>query len=87
MSEDRECLNAIQRLYEFLDHELDEADADAIRAHLDACEPCFDAFGVEEALRAIVKRSCAAKAPDTLRMRVVTHISSTVIYTEGDQPV
>ena len=28
-----ECAIALERLYQFLDHELDDADADAIRAH------------------------------------------------------
>ncbi len=76
---DRECAMALQRLYEFLDHELVDADSDAIRAHLDACEPCFEAYGVEEHIRSIVKRCCMVeRAPETLRVRV-TQITATVV--------
>lgn len=76
---DRECALALQRLYEFLDHELADADADAIRAHLDACEPCFDAYGVEEHIRSLVKRCCTEpRAPESLRFRV-TEITTTVV--------
>ena len=76
---DRECAMALQRLYEFLDHELADADADAIRAHLDACEPCLDAYGVEEHIRTLVKRCCTGeRAPETLRVRV-TQITATVV--------
>ena len=80
---DRDCAMALERLYEFLDRELAEADADAIRAHLDACEPCLDRYGAEEHIRALVKRCCTgSRAPETLRVRV-TAISTTIIVTEG----
>jgi len=81
---DRDCAAAIERLYEFLDHELADADADAIRAHLDACEPCLDAFGVEEHIRARLKRCCGeSRAPDTLRVRVTQVTTMTVIVRES----
>ncbi|MFT3862536.1 mycothiol system anti-sigma-R factor [Micropruina sp.] len=75
-----ECTLALQRLYQFLDNELDEADADAIRAHLQACEPCLDAYGVEEHVRSLVKRCCAgSRAPDGLRVRVTQVTALTVV--------
>jgi anti-sigma factor (TIGR02949 family) len=77
---DRDCAVALERLYEFLDHELADADADAIRAHLDACEPCLDAYGVEEHIRSLVKRCCTGtRAPDALRVRVTQVTTMTVI--------
>lgn len=80
MSDRDDCVNALARLYEFLDHEVTEAEADEIRLHLDACEPCLDCFGVEEAVRSIVKRSCTGqRAPESLRLRVVTQITSYTI--------
>ncbi|MBK8459670.1 MAG: mycothiol system anti-sigma-R factor [Micropruina sp.] len=78
MSDHGDCSKALTSLYEFLDHEMTDVDADLIRAHLDACEPCLDAFAVEEALRAVVRRSCAEHAPETLRWRV-SQITTTVI--------
>ena len=75
-----DCSAALDRLYRFLDNELDDADADTIRAHLEACEPCLDRFGVEEHIRAMVRRCCtASRAPDTLRVRVTQVITMTVI--------
>ena len=75
-----DCSAALTRLYQFLDNELDDADADTIRAHLAACEPCLDRFGVEEHIRALVKRCCtASRAPDTLRVRVTQVTTMTVI--------
>ena len=77
---DRDCAVALERLYEFLDHELADADADATRAHLDACEPCLDAYGVEEHIRSLVKRCCTGtRAPDALRVRVTQVTAMTVI--------
>ena len=34
-----ECWHTLNRVYEFLDHELDDASGDQIREHLAACEP------------------------------------------------
>ena len=77
---DRECAVALERLYEFLDHELADADADAVRAHLEACEPCLDAYDVEEHVRALVRRCCTGpRAPERLRVRVTQVTTTTTI--------
>lgn len=77
---EHECAEALARLYEFFDNELAEADADAIRAHLDACEPCLAEFGVEEHIRTLVKRCCTSeRAPDTLRVRVTEVTTMSVV--------
>lgn len=68
-----DCAKALARLYEFLDHELEAADADEVRAHLAACEPCMDRFDAEEALRRLVKRGCGGEvAPEHVRARVIS---------------
>ncbi|MFT4216113.1 MAG: mycothiol system anti-sigma-R factor [Micropruina sp.] len=78
-----DCAAALTRLYEFFDNELCEADADTIRAHLAACEPCLDRFGTEEHVRALVKRCCtSARAPETLRVRVTQVTTMTVVLRE-----
>ncbi len=78
-----DCSAALARLYEFLDNELDNADADTIRAHLAACEPCLDRFDAEEQVRALVKRCCTStRAPETLRVRVTQVITMTVVTRE-----
>ncbi len=42
-----DCEHVLERVYEFLDNELDSASGDAIRHHLAQCEPCLDRFDVE----------------------------------------
>ena len=42
-----ECQHVLDRVYEFLDNEVDTATGDEIRAHLTECEPCLDRFDVE----------------------------------------
>jgi mycothiol system anti-sigma-R factor len=67
-----ECEHVLDRVYEFLDHELDSASSDEIRAHLVGCEPCLDRYDVEQAVKALVNRSCGGdKAPSHLRTKVM----------------
>ncbi len=65
-----DCSEAIARLFEFLDHEIDELTGDRIRRHLADCEPCLAEYDVEDHVRAIVKRSCAESAPTSLHLRI-----------------
>lgn len=68
---DHDCRNVLARVHEFLDHELSEDDADHIRAHLQACEPCMDEFDIQQAMKSLVKRSCTADpAPQELRAKI-----------------
>ena len=75
-----DCREVLAHLYEFHDRELTEQEADEIREHLLACEPCLDAFQVEDALRALIRKCCSqARAPESLRVRVVASFTRTVI--------
>lgn len=70
------CMQAKEQLNSFLDKELAEPDADVVRQHLQACEPCMDDFEVQLAIRDLLRRCCCSqRAPETLRMRVVTQIT------------
>lgn len=80
---DHDCSDVLRKLYAFHDHELNDAEADEIREHLLACEPCLDRFQVEEAMRVLIRRCCSGeKASDELRMRVRASWTRTVIVTE-----
>jgi anti-sigma factor (TIGR02949 family) len=71
-----DCEQVLERMYEFLDHELDTATGDAIRQHLAACEPCLDRFDVEQALRTLVRHRCGGDvAPSHLRQKIVTQLT------------
>ena len=73
-----ECQHVLDRIYEFLDHEVDTATGDEIRAHLSDCEPCLDRFDVEQAVKSMVKRCCGNdKAPDRLRVSIMSSITVT----------
>ena len=76
-SADPECAHALDRIYEFLDQELDSASGDAIRAHLAACEPCLDRFDVEQAVKTLVHRTCGGEqAPSHLRAKVLSQLGN-----------
>jgi len=71
-----ECEQVLHRVYEFLDHELDEASGDTIRQHLADCEPCMDYFDVEQAVKSLVNRCCGNDlAPDYLRAKVLSRLA------------
>ncbi|WP_375432256.1 mycothiol system anti-sigma-R factor [uncultured Friedmanniella sp.] len=71
-----DCEHMLDRVYQFLDHELDTASSDEIRQHLVACEPCLDRYDVEQAVKALVNRCCGGdKAPNELRSKVMTRLS------------
>jgi anti-sigma factor (TIGR02949 family) len=81
--ESEDCTDVLKHLYAFHDKELTAAEADEIREHLMACEPCLDHYQVEDAMRLLIRRCCsAAKAPDDLRLRVRATYSHTVVITE-----
>ncbi|MDT0164680.1 mycothiol system anti-sigma-R factor [Actinotalea sp. AC32] len=65
-----DCGEALERLFEFLDHEIHEADGDRIRQHLADCEPCLAEYDVEDHLKRLVKRSCHDQAPEQLHVRI-----------------
>ena len=70
------CEQVLERMYEFLDNELDTATGDAIRHHLAACEPCLDRFDVELAVRTLVRRCCGDEvAPSHLRSKIVSQLT------------
>jgi len=72
-----ECHNVVERVWEFLDHELDEASAEAIRQHLVGCEPCLDTFDMEQALKSLVHRHCGGDiAPSHLRAKIITQLTT-----------
>ena len=59
------CQEAIATLYTFLDGELTTDRRETIQRHLDDCSPCFEAFGFEAELKAVIARNCRDEVPDT----------------------
>lgn len=70
-----DCTEALERLSEFLDAELEDADGDRIREHLADCEPCLAEFDIEDHIKKLVRRSCRESAPLELHMRIRTQLT------------
>ncbi|MGL5405619.1 MAG: mycothiol system anti-sigma-R factor [Propionibacteriaceae bacterium] len=73
MNDDQDpCLKAAALMHAFMDAELDEATAEIVRYHLDACESCLDGYDLEVIVRDTIQRCCKEEAPDSLRQRIVS---------------
>ena len=68
------CQEILQRVYVFIDSELEDADQATIQRHIDACGPCLRAVDLERMVKALVARSCVERAPVELRQRVMFSI-------------
>jgi mycothiol system anti-sigma-R factor len=69
------CTEVLDRVYSYLDGELGDDGKAKIRQHLDECGPCLREYGLEEAVKRLVHKSCGHDAvPDGLRIKVLTRI-------------
>ena len=68
------CSEVLDKVYLYLDGEADSHDEEHVRIHLDECAPCLRKYGLEQAVKALVARSCAELAPVDLRDRVLARI-------------
>lgn len=64
------CNEATENLYSYLDQELDDATAAAVRDHLEACGGCCDGFDFERRLKQIVHDHLSEEMPSGLVDRV-----------------
>ncbi|GAA1718203.1 mycothiol system anti-sigma-R factor [Propioniferax innocua] len=79
-----DCRKALERMNQFLDQELCDADAQEIREHLAACEPCLDDFDADQVLKQLVHRCCSeSRAPDELRDRIRTSLARPALDSDG----
>lgn len=66
-----DCTTAIDQLYEYLDGQCGEVDAQTIKSHIDGCSPCLDAFDFHAELQDMVQSRCQSEMPDGLRAKVL----------------
>jgi mycothiol system anti-sigma-R factor len=65
------CEETLEKLWQYLDRELDGGSSSEFQRHLEHCRQCFSKVEFEQRLRAIVRRSCAGEqAPPELRERL-----------------
>ena len=65
-----DCQEVLDDLERYLDGELPASRLTRISAHLADCYPCTNRASFEDQLRAIVRRGCADRAPESLVRRV-----------------
>ena len=73
---DKDCSEVLDRVFYFIDNELEDADYTEIQQHLDECGPCLQKYDLERTVKALVARSCSEHAPETLREKVLLRIRS-----------
>lgn len=71
-----DCSEAIDRLYAYLDGELDAPRVAEVRAHLEHCSPCLEAFDFEAELRKVVVSRCAEEVPAEVHLRILAALES-----------
>ena len=81
------CSEVLDRVYEFIDGELDGERRHQIKHHLDECGPCLQKYDLERTVKALVQRSCHEHAPETLRDKVLLRIRQVQVEITTDTRV
>ncbi len=78
------CSEVLEAVYLYLDGEQDAGHREKVRIHLDECAPCLRQYGLEQAVKSLVARSCGSDhAPTDLKDRVLMRIQQ--VRVEIDQ--
>lgn len=67
---DIECEDAIRRIFEYVDDELDDLSHSELEHHLHHCRSCLSRADFEKALKNRVHETGGEKAPDTLYKKI-----------------
>ena len=81
MSDD--CADFLERIVYLLDNELEETECTEVRVHIESCNPCLERYDVQRTIKALVARSCAERAPDSLRARVLVQLREVQVRYES----
>jgi mycothiol system anti-sigma-R factor len=71
---DTDCSEVLERMFFFIDNELQTADRTVIVRHLEECGPCLAKYDLERTVKLLVQRSCTEHAPQGLRDKVLLRI-------------
>ncbi|MCC5579562.1 MULTISPECIES: mycothiol system anti-sigma-R factor [Microtetraspora] len=73
---DTDCGEVLDRVYSYLDGELDDVRRADIRQHLDECGPCLEEYGLEKVVKQLVAKHCGCDpVPDDLRTKILARIA------------
>jgi anti-sigma factor (TIGR02949 family) len=77
-----QCQAAVRRLTEYLSHELQPQEQEAVEQHLHECRGCFARFHFEETLlRTIHDRLLEVHTPAGLRARIMADLTVAEVET------
>jgi mycothiol system anti-sigma-R factor len=70
------CRETLQKVYLYMDGEiLSVEERRTIRIHLEECAPCYERYGVDEQVKALVARiSVGCRCPEELRSKLTRMI-------------
>ncbi|POX39985.1 mycothiol system anti-sigma-R factor [Streptomyces sp. Ru73] len=70
-----DCSEVLDHLYEYLDREMPDGECTKFEEHFDECSPCLEKYGLEQAVKKLVKRCCGHDdVPADLRSKVMGRI-------------
>ena len=73
---DLDCEVVLERVYDYLDGEMDAEEAAQFRVHLQECAPCLGQYDLDVVMKALVRRSCQCEpAPAELRSRILVQLT------------
>lgn len=73
---DKDCQQALDQIFEYIDHELPDGELRDIGDHLKECPPCEAERRINEKIKNLVGTCGDEVAPDDLRARVLETIKS-----------
>ncbi len=73
------CQEALNLLYDVIDKEASQIDANEVQKHLDQCQDCLKKFQIEESLQALVKEKLKA----ALDIPKIDHLKAKVLFQLG----
>jgi mycothiol system anti-sigma-R factor len=70
------CREAVSRLNEYIDRELDAATDEKIRRHLELCRLCCDQYEFDKELKQLTHKCCEdSKAPPSLKSKILERLN------------
>lgn len=78
-----DCTAAFAGLSQYLDGALGRPQQDSMKAHIDSCPPCLDAFQFQTGFRSMLQNGLRNDPPDGLRDRVFGQILNDPFNTDS----
>ncbi|WNI17917.1 mycothiol system anti-sigma-R factor [Actinacidiphila sp. ITFR-21] len=70
-----DCSEVLGHLYEYLDDEMSAESCAKFQEHFEECQACLEKYGLEQAVKKLVKRCCGSDdVPRDLRSKVMMRI-------------